>query len=146
MKCTQLRAESNLCHNIATVRLAETNRLVLLLSLSVMGALFGVSILSFLTLTSSPRDIGAGGVTIWFISLFVTLMTSLCLIRYSLVRRRTVPDERLALYGRKLRSSTVIALIVTVALAMQSLRTLNIGDVLLFLLILAIIELYFRTK
>jgi|GEM_PF-4194509 len=128
------------------MRLAEANRLVLFLSLSVLGALLGISILAFLTLASSPRDIGPGGVTIWFVGLFVTLMTGLCLIRYLLARSRTLPDERLALYRQKLRSSTLIALFLTVALAMQSLRTLNVGDVLLFLLILAIIELYFRTK
>ena len=131
---------------IAVMQLKDTNRLTLLLSLSLSVAILSGSIVLFLTTATSPRDIGGLGVTAWFIGLFALSSTSLTLVRYLISTGRTTSDKKLALYRHCLRSSLVIGLFISVSLAMQSLRMLNLGDILLFLMTIAIIELYFRTK
>ena len=128
------------------MRLAESNRLVLMSSLLVMAGLLGLSVVVFFFFATSPRDIGPVGVTFWFVCLFVSLTSVQALVRYAFKARKTESQHRLKALRRSLRSSVLVSGFITVALAMQSLRALSIGDVLLFLLILAIIEVYFRTK
>lgn len=133
------------CHNM-TMRLAEMNRLVLLLSVLVLIGLLGMSVTLFFFFAISPRDIGGVGVTAWFVSLFCALVAVLTLIRYVLRVRKVESQYRLERLRVILRSSFIISLFLVIALAMQSLRALSAGDVVLFLLTLAIIEIYFRTK
>lgn len=123
------------------------NRLGLYLSGTLFLGLASAALGIFLLLATSPRDIGALGVTVWFLALFGCCISALTLIRYNW-KRRSVPElhARLELYRKCLRSAVVVSLFVVVALAMQSLRMLNAGDIILFLLTLGIIELYFRTK
>ncbi|MEI7818626.1 MAG: hypothetical protein WCI47_00750 [bacterium] len=128
------------------MRLADVNRKVLILSLTIFLALLSASLLVFLIFATAPRDIGPTGVTIWFIALFIFLSSFGTLLRYSIRVRSLESEKQLSTLQRQLRSSVAFSLFMTVALAMQSLRMLNIGDLMLFLLILGIIELYFRTK
>ena len=128
------------------MRLAESNRLVLRLSGLILTALLGTSVVVFLFFATSPRDIGALGVTIWFVCLFLAISSCIALMRYVLRARKTESQHRLAVLSRVLRSSVILSLFFTVGLAMQSLRALSAGDIVLFLLTLAIIEIYFRTR
>ncbi|TXG76421.1 hypothetical protein E6P97_03590 [Patescibacteria group bacterium] len=128
------------------MRLAESNRLVLRLSGLVLMALLGTSVVVFFFFATSPRDIGALGVTIWFVSLFLAISSVVTLIRYVFRARKTESQYRLVALLEVMRSSVLLSLFFTVGLAMQSLRALSAGDIVLFLLTLAIIEIYFRTK
>lgn len=117
------------------------------ISIVIFALIISASVTGFLLVSTSPRDIGAFGVTIWFIALFILFTTITLLIRYNFSRRRyPETQERLTLFKKSLRGSLIFALFVTIGLAMQSLRMLNLGDVLLFVMTIAIIELYFRTK
>lgn len=128
------------------MRLAESNRLVLRLSGLVLMALLGTSVVVFFFFATSPRDIGALGVTIWFVSLFLAISSVVTLIRYVFRARKTESQYRLVALLEVMRSSVLLSLFFTVGLAMQSLRALSAGDIVLFLLTLAIIEIYFRTR
>lgn len=128
------------------MRLQETNRLTLLISLNLCLGLLSWSVLGFLFVATAPRDIGAFGVTIWFLALFIGLVTALSLVRYLRRSKKIMADQKLANFRDIWRTSCIAALFLTTMLAMQSLRTLNLGDVLLFLMTIAIIELYFRTR
>lgn len=123
------------------------NRLGLYLSATLFLGVASFALVGFLLLATSPRDIGAFGVTIWFLALFALFTAAITLIRYNW-KRRSVPEahERLRLFQKSLRTAVIVSLFVTVGLAMQSLRMLSMGDIILFLLTLGIIELYFRTK
>ncbi len=128
-------------------RYDATNRLTLYMSGCIFLLVVSGCLTGFLLFATSPRDIGALGVTLWFLGLFGLSLVSLTLLAYHWRQSRYPEIEaRLALLRRCLRTATLIALFVTVGLAMQSLRMLSPGDILLFLLTLGIIELYFRTK
>jgi len=132
---------------IESMRDASYKQLGLYISVTIFALILSLSVVAFLLLATSPRDIGALGVTVWFIGLFVLATSSILLVRYNFGRHRhPEPQERFVVYKRSLRGSAVMGLFFAIALAMQSLRMLNLGDILLFLLTLAIIELYFRTK
>ncbi len=105
------------------------------------------AVVLFLLLATAPRDIGAFGVTIWFVGLLLMVATGVTLLLYNLKRRR-YPEvhERIRLFQKSLRTGVILGLFTAVALAMQSLRMLSLSDILLFLLTLGIIELYFRTR
>ena len=133
------------CDNVY-MRFAESNRLVLLNSLLVMSGLLGLSVVVFFFFATSPRDIGPTGVTFWFMALFVSLTSLQTLVRYAVRARKTESQHKLRVLRRSLRSSILVSGFITIALAMQSLRALSVGDLLLFFLILVIIEVYFRTK
>jgi hypothetical protein len=117
------------------------------ISLAIFSLIIAASVVAFLLISTSPRDIGAFGVTLWFLALFVCVSATVLLMRYNIGRSR-YPEiqERLAFFKRSLRGSVVLGLFIAIALAMQSLRMLNLGDILLFVMTIAIIELYFRTK
>ncbi len=122
-------------------------QLGLYISVTILTLVLSFSVVGFLLLATSPRDIGAFGVTIWFIALFALVTSVILLLRYSFGRRKHPEiQERFLVYKKSLRGSTAMGLFIAIGLAMQSLRMLNLGDILLFLLTLAIIELYFRTK
>lgn len=129
------------------MRNESINRLGLYLSSTLFVLIGSGAVAIFLLFATSPRDIGGLGVTIWFLAVFCSLTAAFTLLRYNF-RRRQYPEvhERLVLYLKSFRSALVISAFLVVALAMQSLRMLNLGDVILFLLTLGIIELYFRTK
>ncbi len=149
MNCIQFESGRRLIAKheiIKAMRLQETNRLTLLISLNLCLGLLSWSVLLFLFIATAPRDIGAFGVTIWFLSLFVGLTTALSLVRYGWRSKKIMADQKLETFRGIWRTSCIVALFLTVMLAMQSLRTLNLGDVLLFLMTIAIIELYFRTR
>ncbi|MDQ5944208.1 MAG: hypothetical protein QG658_275 [Patescibacteria group bacterium] len=132
---------------IEGMREASYKQLGLYISVTIFALILSFSVVAFLLFATSPRDIGALGVTLWFIALFICATSAILLVRYNLGRRRHPEiQERFLVYRRSLRGSAVMGLFLAIGLAMQSLRMLNLGDILLFLLTLAIIELYFRTK
>lgn len=131
---------------IVGMQLKDTNRLTLLISLNLCVGLLAWSVLLFLTIATTPREIGAFGVTIWFLALLCGVVSGLSLARYGLGSRKVMSDKKLITFKQIWRTSGLLGLFLTVGLAMQSLRMLNLGDILLFLMTIAIIELYFRTK
>lgn len=133
--------------NSNSMRDTSHRQLGFYISATIFGLLLSLSVVGFLLFATSPRDIGPFGVTIWFIALFILITLVVTLLRYRFsYRRHPELHQRVAIFKLSLRTSSVMGLFITVGFAMQSLRMLNLGDILLFLLTLAIIELYFRTK
>lgn len=128
------------------MQLKDTNRLTLLISLNLCVGLLAWSVIFFLTAATTPREIGALGVTIWFVAVLCGMITLTSLIRYVIKARKITSDKKLTTFRNIWRTSCLVGLFITIGLAMQSLRMLNLGDILLFLMTIAIIELYFRTR
>lgn len=125
----------------------SSNRLTLYLSGLVFLAIISITVSTILLTVSSPRDIGALGVTLWFVGFFLAIFSVFTLIGYMWRRGRYPESSRREILLKRLTRSTILgSLFLTIALAMQSLRMLNLGDIVLFLMTLGIIELYFRTK
>lgn len=96
---------------------------------------------------STPKDIGPGGVTFWFVGLLIFLTGLLTLAGYFWKIRKTKYREnsRSALI-ESFRTAFLLSFTGVVLLALQSLRSLNIRDIILFVLTVLIIEFYFRTR
>lgn len=128
------------------MRLQEANQLSFGFSVCLFCLILSGSVSSYLLLATSPRDIGPFGVTLWFVCFLMSTTSLLTLVRYRLRSKKLQDDQKLKTFKHLLRQNVIWMLFATVALAMQSLRVLNLGDGLLFLLALGIIEVYFRTR
>lgn len=96
---------------------------------------------------STPKDIGPGGVTFWFVALLLFMTGLLTLASFLWKMRKTKYREKSQLsLMTSLRTAFVVSFAAVVLLALQSLRSLNMRDVILFVLTVVIIEFYFRTR
>jgi len=140
-----------LCENsafeIIRTPMKNNNRTALLFSVILLTSVLSGAASILPVFTTTPQELGPGGVTMWFIALFVFLSSSGACIAHFLQMRKPAKREhahKSLLQG--LRISVLISTGVVVLLALKSLGSLNLRDVILFLLTLVIIELYFRTK
>lgn len=110
-----------------------------------------VSIVTFVILvisivTTNPTKLGPGGVTFWFINLLFLLSSTFTLAFYYLRTRRAASGLNNKKLQSSIRSGTLIGLSLTVLLALSSLRSLSWRDIVLFLLLIILVEVYFRTR
>lgn len=96
--------------------------------------------------TTNPTKLGPGGVTFWFINLLFLLSSSLTLSFYYLRTRRSNTGQTAKKLRSSIRSGALIGLSLTVLLALSSLRSLSWRDIVLFLLLIILVEVYFRTR
>lgn len=96
---------------------------------------------------STPKDIGPGGVTFWFVALLLFLSGLLTIAGFIWKQRKVKyrDHSQLALLS-SLRTAFLLSFATVVLLALKSLRSLNIRDVILFALTVIIVEFYFRTR
>ncbi|MDP4038933.1 MAG: hypothetical protein Q8P54_03180 [bacterium] len=94
----------------------------------------------------SPSTIGAIGVTLWFVNLMIFLTSLLGLTFYLSKNKATNNQMIIHNFNSSVRSGFLLSFAITFLLALKSLRSLTIKDVILLGLILLIIEMYFRTK
>ncbi len=108
--------------------------------------LAGVGVITTIVF-STPKDIGPGGVTFWFLALLVFSTGVISLTSFLLKMRKTAYRERSqsALIA-SLRTAFLVSFAGVVLLALQSLRSLNLRDIILFVLTVVIVEFYFRTR
>ncbi|MCC7289443.1 hypothetical protein IT414_03575 [bacterium] len=123
------------------------NKLLMQLAALFISLLVAGGYVFLILFGTTPKELGPGGVTIWFIGLFVFLASLAALIGYGLRFRKPANQDKLSkLLSGSLRTGVIISLGVTVLLALKSLGSLNMRDIVLFVLTLVVVELYFRTR
>ena len=97
---------------------------------------------------TSPTSVGPGGVTLWFIGLLLSLTSVFMLIIRVRTKKYTagVNDANQTGLIVQFRASAVLAGALVSLLALSSLRTLSMRDVLLIAGVTAVIELFFYTS
>jgi hypothetical protein len=118
----------------------------------VSGLIVIISIVAFVSLAvfvvailmTNPTKLGPGGVTFWFID--VLLMIS-CITTLSLyLARRNNAESKKRLLLSSARTGSILAFSLTLLLALSSLRSLNWRDIILLLLLVILVEVFFRTR
>lgn len=118
-------------------------KLTSLAVITATSALIGVAIM----LRTNPKTIGPSGVTMWFINLLILLVCVATLVLYVVKLRFFNGREHT---NRSLNSSFRSAFLIGVGavtfLALKTLHTLSIKDIVFLSLVLLIIEFYLRTR
>lgn len=112
---------------------------------SVITAVFGAAVLVSLFATN-PTSIGPVGVTLWFVSLLIGLQGALTLLLYVRKRRKELEIGSQARLASAWRQGFLLALVVTIFLALSSLRQLGLRDVVLIVVLIGLVEFYFRSR
>ncbi len=114
----------------------------LLLLVLVTGILCSATV--FLT---TPRYLGPAGVTFWFIGAFLFLSGALSLLGFAWKMRKLKNREKLQWsLNESLRTGFLLGFVVVILLALASLKSLTLRDIILFVLTVVIVEFYFRTR
>jgi len=124
------------------------NRAIILIELILTFLFIGaLSVNIYLMVNYTPKQLGPAAITFWFIGVVIIIASLVTLIEYNIKLRksenRMQPRKVLA---QSLRTGILLGLTVTILLALSSLRSLSVRDIILFVLTVVIIELYFRTR
>lgn len=104
-------------------------------------------VLAYLIVSTSPKQLGPVGVTIWFLAFFVALLSLVSLMTFLWrVRKASQRDRAIYHWKESLRFGLLVSFCVSVLLGLMSLKSLTIRDMILFILTVVLIELYFRTR
>lgn len=107
----------------------------------ISGCLLLLSIILF-----SPSVIGPIGVTLWFVLLMIFLTSLFGLSFYIMQKKEDSSQKLIKSFSSSIRVGFLLAFAITFLLALKSLRSLTFKDVILLILILFLVEIYFRTK
>jgi len=115
---------------------------------ALMLALLGTGIVILISmLTTTPKTIGPSGVTFWFIALLVFLSSLLALLLVGIKTRfRKGRQQMNRTVNGSFRTGFLLSLGLVTFLALRSLGTLGVKDVILLGLVLLLIEFYLRTR
>ena len=95
------------------------------------GVLVGIYIFASQT---TPEDTGPLGITAMFVLIYVAVLTTLTLVKMTILRTTKVTLERLV----------GLALIPTIILAMRSLRQLTVVDIVLIIIFAILVNFYLK--
>ena len=124
------------------------NRAILITTCILCGIfVVSCSFVVLVLLNFTPRELGPAMVTFWFVSVLVALTSMVTVIDYALKLRK----ENNRMQPRKillasLRTGFLVGFTLTLLLALSSLRSLSLRDIILFVLTVVLIEFYFRTR
>jgi len=112
------------------------------MKISVVRILSSVAAISFIALMSvmlwvGPSDLGPFGITAWFVGLGIFLTSSVTLMLHIYSRKR-MP------IWLHLRRASIISIMATAIIALNSLRQLTIGDIILLVVLGVVINFYMR--
>ena len=118
----------------------------------VSGLIVIISIVAFVSLVvfvvailmTNPTKLGPGGVTFWFIDVLLMISSITTLILY--LARRNRAESKKSLLLSSARTGSILAFSLTLLLALSSLRSLNWRDIILLLLLVILVEVFFRTR
>jgi hypothetical protein len=111
-----------------------------------------ISIVAFVSLAvfvvailmTNPTKLGPGGVTFWFIDVLL-MISSITTLSLFLARRNNAESKKRLLLSSA-RTGSILAFSLTLLLALSSLRSLNWRDIILLLLLVILVEVFFRTR
>jgi hypothetical protein len=118
----------------------------------VSGLIVIISIVAFVSLAvfvvailmTNPTKLGPGGVTFWFIDVLL-MISSITTLSLYLARRNNAESKKRLLLSSA-RTGSILAFSLTLLLALSSLRSLNWRDIILLLLLVILVEVFFRTR
>ncbi len=107
------------------------------------------SFVSLFLVTSNftPKELGPAVMTFWFVGILIAFASLFTLLDYLWKLRKD--DNRMQprkIIISSMRTGFLLGFTVSVLLALSSLRSLTLRDVILFTLTVLLIELYFRTR
>lgn len=126
-----------------------SQRSVILISILSLIMAFVLSTLTvgYTLLAFTPSKLGPAGITFWFIAILISIGSLVAFFSYIWKLRRE--EHRLTAVkalSSSLRTGFLVGFTVAILLALSSLRSLSIRDVILFVLVVIVIEIYFRTR
>ena len=113
-----------------------------------LALLISFAILVYSIFWSNPTKLGPGGVTFWFINImiFVFSLVSLIAFKFRSHKFKSKGKSKSVILNTSVRTGIIASFVVTVLLALSSLRSLGIRDVVLFVLTVILVEVYLRTR
>jgi len=97
--------------------------------------------------TTNPTRLGPAGVTFWFINALVMVSALMTVVSFKFKTRNLKnQDNQMALFKSSLRFGSLVGFSIVGLLALSSLRSLSWRDILLFILIVIVVEVFFRTR
>ncbi len=97
--------------------------------------------------TTNPTRLGPAGVTFWFINALVMVSALITIVSFKFkTRNLKSQDNQMALFKSSLRFGSLVGFSIVGLLALSSLRSLSWRDILLFMLIVIVVEVFFRTR
>lgn len=98
-------------------------------------------------LAFTPSKLGPAGLTFWFIGILVSIGSLVAFLGFIWKLRHE--EHRLTAakaLTSSLRTGFLVGFTVAILLALSSLRSLSLRDIILFILVVVVIEIYFRTR
>ncbi|MBI4100996.1 hypothetical protein HY441_00800 [Candidatus Microgenomates bacterium] len=95
------------------------------------------------TLATNPDRLGPFGITLWFVGLLFALGGILTIVFYHL-KRMFVREDKALVFTHALRQGILAATWLTALIALNSLRSLSLKDIVLVTILVALIEFYLR--
>ncbi len=122
---------------------------IITITISVLSIVFVISfsIVIYVMFNFTPRMLGPAAITFWFVGVLVCLSSLITLIDYLFklrIEEKRMQPNRIII--ESLRTGFLIGFALTLLLALSSLKSLSIRDIILFALTVLLIELYFRTR
>lgn len=115
---------------------------ILISLVSLVGGVLIYSIFNF-----SPKQLGPAWITFWFVGFLLVTASLVVIVDYNWKLRkeesRMQPNKALI---TSLRTGLLCGFTAAILLALSSLKSLSLRDVILFTLTVIIIELFFRTR
>jgi hypothetical protein len=110
-------------------------------------ALSSLTALIYVTMSFTPRHLGPASMTFWFLAVLVFVSSLSTLLDFAIKLRKSDnrAQPRRALQS-SLRTGFLLGFTSAILLALSSLRSLSLRDLVLFLLTALIIEIIFRTR
>ncbi len=96
---------------------------------------------------ANPKNLGPAGVTFWFINLLILLGSLVTLVVFvTRMFQKDAREQSLSILFDSFRTGFLIGFCMTILVALSSLRSLSIRDIILFILTVVLVEIYFRTR
>lgn len=121
----------------------------ILITTSILVALFAITTgyIAIMILNYTPKELGPAAITFWFVAVLIAITCIVTLVDFLLKLRNE--DKRLEprkVLINSLRTGFLLGFTSAILLALSSLKSLSIRDIILFALTVLLIELYFRTR
>lgn len=126
-----------------------TQRTIISISITSLLATFAFAtgVIIFVLFEYTPAKLGPAGLTFWFIAILISIGSIIALLSFIWKMRRE--EHRLTAakaLTSALRTGFLVGFTVSILLALSSLRSLSVRDIILFILVVVVIEIYFRTR
>jgi hypothetical protein len=126
-----------------------TQRTIITISIFglILAFVLSSGVVTYTLFAYTPAKLGPAGITFWFIAILIAVGSIIALLGFLFKLRRE--EHRLTAakaLTSSLRTGFLVGFTVSILLALSSLRSLSVRDIILFILVVIVIEIYFRTR